>query len=50
MFTAQALICDMEAAGRNDEISRAISEIAPDLPSETGNTELCNPGSDNDEV
>ena len=35
MFTAQAIIRDMEAAGREDEIeiiSRNISEIAPELP------------------
>ena len=35
MFTAQAIIRDMEKAGRHDEIeaiSRSISEIAPELP------------------
>ena len=38
MFTAQAIIRDMEKAGRQDEIeaiSRTISEIAPKLPGET---------------
>ena len=38
MFTAQATIRDMEKAGRHGEIesiSRAISEIAPELPGET---------------
>ena len=35
MFTAQAIIRDMERAGREDEIeqiSRNISEVAPELP------------------
>ncbi len=35
MFTAQAIIRDMEAAGREEEIeqiSRTISEVAPELP------------------
>ena len=35
MFTAQAIIRDMEKAGREEEIeqiSRNISEVAPDLP------------------
>ena len=35
MFTAQAIIRDMESAGREDEIeqiSRTISEVAPELP------------------
>ena len=35
MFTAQAIIRDMEKAGREDEIeqiSRNISEVAPELP------------------
>ena len=35
MFSAQAIICDMEKAGREEEIqqiSRDISEIAPELP------------------
>ena len=35
MFTAQAIICDMEKAGREEEIeqiSRNISEVAPELP------------------
>lgn len=35
MFSAQAIIRDMEKAGRQDEIeaiSRSISEIAPTLP------------------
>ena len=38
MFTAQATIRDMRKAGRDDEIqdiSRAISEIAPELPDES---------------
>ena len=37
MFTAQAIIRDMEKAGRQDEIeaiSRTISEVAPELPRE----------------
>ena len=36
MFTAQAIIRDMEKAGREEEIeqiSRNISEVAPELPS-----------------
>ncbi|MCY4381883.1 MAG: hypothetical protein OXE44_01880 [Nitrospinae bacterium] len=35
MFTAQAIICDMEKNGREeeiDQISRNISEVAPELP------------------
>ena len=35
MFTAQAIIRDMERAGREEEIeqiSRNISEVAPELP------------------
>ena len=35
MFTAQAIIRDMERAGREEEIqeiSRSISEVAPELP------------------
>ena len=35
MFTAQAIIRDMEKAGREEEIegiSRSISEVAPELP------------------
>jgi len=35
MFTAQAIVRDMEKAGRQDEIeaiSRTISEVAPELP------------------
>ena len=35
MFTAQAIIRDMEKAGRGDEIERIcrnISEVAPELP------------------
>ena len=35
MFAAQAIILDMERAGREDaieEISRNISEVAPELP------------------
>ena len=38
MFTAQAIIRDMERAGRDEEIeqiSRNISEVAPELPGET---------------
>ena len=38
MFTAQAIIRDMEKAGREKEIeqiSRTISEIAPELPSKS---------------
>ena len=37
MFTAQAIIRDMERDGREDEIeqiSRTISEVAPELPGE----------------
>ena len=37
MFTAQAIVRDMEKAGRQDEIEaigRTISEIAPELPGE----------------
>jgi len=35
MFTAQAIVRDMEKAGRQDEIeaiSRTISKVAPELP------------------
>ena len=35
MFTAQAIVRDMERAGREDEIeqiSKNISEVAPELP------------------
>ena len=38
MFAAQAIIRDMEMAGREDEIeqiSRNISEVAPELPGKT---------------
>ncbi len=38
MFAAQAIARDMERAGREDEIeeiSRNISEVAPELPAET---------------
>lgn len=38
MFTAQAIIRDMERAGREEEIqqiSRNISEVAPELPGKT---------------
>ena len=38
MFTAQAIIRDMEKAGRKEEIqqiSRTISEVAPELPSKS---------------
>ena len=40
MFAAQAIIRDMEAAGREEvieQISRTISEVAPELPHETAN-------------
>ena len=40
MFAAQAIIRDMERAGREDEIeqiSRNISEVAPELPGKSGN-------------
>ena len=40
MFTAQAIIRDMEKAGREEEIqqiSRNISEIAPELPDRLAN-------------
>ncbi len=39
MFTAQATARDMAAAGRNEEIeeiARAISKVAPELPPEPG--------------
>ena len=39
MFTAQATARDMAAAGRAEEIeeiARAISKIAPELPPESG--------------
>ena len=35
MFTAQAIVRDMEKAGREveiEQISRTISEVAPELP------------------
>ena len=35
MFAAQAIVCDMEKAGREaeiDQISKNISEVAPELP------------------
>ena len=38
MFAAQAMVRDMERAGRKDEIeeiSRNISEVVPDLPGES---------------
>ncbi len=38
MFAAQAMACDMERAGRGDEveeISRNISEVVPELPGES---------------
>ena len=38
MFAAQAMVRDMERAGRGDEIeeiSRNISEVAPELPVKT---------------
>ena len=40
MFTAQAIIRDMEKAGREDEIeqiSKNISEVAPELPDRLAN-------------
>ena len=40
MFSAQAIIRDMERAGREDEIeqiSRNISEVAPKLPGKSAN-------------
>ena len=40
MFAAQAIIRDMERAGREDEIeqiSRNISEVAPELPDRLAN-------------
>ena len=40
MFAAQAIIRDMERAGREDEIeqiSRNISEVAPELPGKSAN-------------
>ena len=40
MFTAQAIIRDMERAGREaeiEEISRNISEVAPELPGKSAN-------------
>ena len=40
MFTAQAIIRDMEKAGREEEIkqiSRNISEVAPELPGRLAN-------------
>ena len=43
MFTAQATARDMAAAGRGDEIeeiARAISKVAPELPSERDQNEL----------
>ena len=42
MFTAQAIIREMERAGREEEIreiSRNISEVAPELPSKSMNKE-----------
>ena len=52
MFTAQAIIRDMEKAGREEEveqISRTISEVAPDLPGKLSKNprERMNSGSDN---
>lgn len=43
MFTAQAIIRDMEKAGREeeiDQISRNISEVAPELPGKFKNNQL----------
>ena len=40
MFTAQAIIRDMEVAGREEEIeeiSKSISEVAPELPPKPAN-------------
>lgn len=53
MFAAQAIARDMEAAGRRDEIaeiSRNISEIAPELPPETHNNRTNPPSSDHSGV
>ena len=41
MFAAQAIIRDMEAAGREveiEQISKNISEVAPELPRGPGHT------------
>ena len=38
MFTAQAIIRDMERAGREEEIeliSKSISQVAPELPNKS---------------
>ena len=48
MFTAQAIIRDMEAAGREDEIeqiSRNISQVAPELPGKSVKPNTPSPGS-----
>ena len=52
MFTAQAIIRDMEKAGHEEEIkqiSRTISEVAPELPRKSENDQLdqADMGSDN---
>ena len=42
MFAAQAIIRDMEAAGREEvieQISRTISEVAPELPGKSAEPE-----------
>ena len=43
MFVAQAIIRDMERAGREDEIeqiSRTISEVAPELPNRANSSSV----------
>ena len=52
MFAAQAIIRDMEKAGREDEIeeiSRGISKVAPELPNKSANDlrDRADSGSDN---
>ncbi len=51
MFAAQAIARDMEAAGRGDEIAeigRNISQIAPEFPPETSNSDNASPLSRDD--
>ena len=48
MFAAQAIIRDMERAGRDKEIqqiSRNISEVAPELPEKPANPDTLSPNS-----
>ena len=48
MFAAQAIIRDMERAGREEEIqeiSRNISEIAPELPGKSAKPDTLSPDS-----